>query len=51
LDVRAEKRWAFDEAWLSLVLEVMNATLSKESFGTDTVGPIVIPSLGLEAGF
>ena len=34
-----------------MVLEVMNATLQKESFGGEEVGPIVIPSIGAEMGF
>jgi hypothetical protein len=52
LDLRLEKRWTLGErAWLSFVAEVMNTTLSKESFAGQDVGPITIPSLGLEAGF
>jgi hypothetical protein len=52
LDLRLEKRWTVGErAWLSFVAEVMNSTLSKESFAGQDVGPITIPSLGLEAGF
>jgi len=52
LDVRGEKRWTLSEtAWIALVFEVMNATLSKESFGGEKVGPIVIPSIGAEMGF
>jgi len=52
LDVRGEKRWTLSEtAWISMVLEIMNATLQKESFGGEEVGPIVIPSIGAEMGF
>lgn len=52
VDVRLEKRWQLTQkAWLSFVLEVMNATLSKETVGTRTIGPVTIPSIGLEAGF
>lgn len=52
LDVRGEKRWTLgDTAWIALVVEVMNATLSKESFAGGEVGPIVIPSIGAEMGF
>jgi TonB family protein len=52
LDLRLEKRWSLGErTWLSFVAEVMNTTLSKENFGDQEVGPITIPSLGLEAGF
>ena len=52
LDLRGEKRWTLSEtAWIAMVFEVMNATLSKESFGGEKVGPIVIPSIGAEMGF
>ena len=52
LDLRGEKRWTLSEtAWIAMVVEVMNATLSKESFGGEQVGPIVIPSIGAEMGF
>lgn len=52
LDLRGEKRWTLSQTtWISMVLEVMNATLSKESFGGEEVGPIVIPSIGAEMGF
>jgi TonB family protein len=52
LDLRLEKRWSFGNSrFLSFVAEVMNASFSKETFGTDEVGPIVLPSIGLEAGF
>ncbi len=52
LDVRVEKRWSLGTAaWISLVVEVMNATLHKETFGGEEIGPITIPSIGAEAGF
>jgi len=52
LDLRFEKRWTFGRTgFLSLVTEVMNATLNKETFGDEEIGPVVIPSLGVEAGF
>jgi TonB family protein len=52
LDVRVEKRWKLGgSAWISLVLEVMNATLRKERFGGEAIGPITIPSIGAEGGF
>jgi hypothetical protein len=52
LDLRAEKGWLVGKATaLSLVLEVMNATLTKDTFGGEPLGPIVIPSVGLEARF
>jgi hypothetical protein len=61
LDLRLEKRWPLGpRAWISFVAEWMNATLSKEAVGTSCtlngcqetlVGPITIPSLGVEGGF
>ena len=71
LDVRLEKRWELGEsAFIALVLEGLNVTLSKESstlgqdcvsmFGPEggmnecklsKIGPITIPSLGVEAAF
>jgi TonB family protein len=54
LDLRLERRWDFRAArWISLVAEVMNATARKETFANEdeAIGPIVIPSIGLEGGF
>jgi len=61
LDLRVEKRWQLGpRAYLAFVAEWMNATLSKEAVATtctlrgcetQTVGPITIPSLGIEGGF
>ena len=61
LDLRLEKRWQLNaHAYLSFIAEWMNATLSKEAISTTctlqgcetrTVGPITIPSLGIEGGF
>lgn len=61
LDLRVEKRWQLGpHAYLSFVAEWMNATLSKEAIATtctlrgcetQTIGPITIPSLGIEGGF
>jgi len=62
IDVRLEKRWRLNDrgAFWALVLEVLNTTLRQEALGKscsayvcreDTVGPITIPSLGLEAMF
>jgi hypothetical protein len=62
IDLRLEKRWQLGQkTWISLVAEWMNATLSKEAIGTQcslnegcqtqTVGPVSIPSLGVEGGF
>jgi TonB family protein len=61
LDLRLEKRWQLGKtAWISFIAEWMNATLNKESITTtctlqgceaQEIGPITIPSLGLEGGF
>lgn len=61
LDLRIEKKWVLTKGWwISLVAEWLNVTLSKESVGTSCtlngctetkVGPITIPSLGIEGGF
>jgi len=61
LDLRLEKRWQLGpRAYLSFIAEWMNATLSKEAVSTTctlqgcetrTIGPITIPSLGIEGGF
>ncbi len=62
LDARLEKRWTIGRAsWLSLVLEVQNATLDKEVVSQTcdenggncrdvAIGPVTIPSIGLEGG-
>jgi len=61
LDLRLEKRWQLSKkVWISAVAEWMNATLAKEAVSTtctlagceaQTIGPVTIPSLGLEGGF
>jgi TonB family protein len=61
LDLRLEKRWHLSRmVWISFIAVWMNATLSKEAISTtctlngcqtQTIGPITIPSLGLEGGF
>jgi hypothetical protein len=61
VDLRAEKRWRIGKtSFLSVIAEWMNATLSKEAIATtcslrgceaQMVGPVTIPSLGLEGGF
>jgi len=61
LDLRLEKRWQLTRTvWLSGVLEAMNATLNKEAVQSDCtlagceaqeIGPVTIPSVGVEGGF
>jgi hypothetical protein len=61
VDLRAEKRWRIGkQGFFSVVAEWMNATLSKEAVATtctlngceaQTIGPVTIPSLGIEGGF
>lgn len=52
VDVRLEKRWNLSQrAWISFIAEVLNVTLSKETYNSTEVGPITIPSIGAEAGF
>lgn len=61
VDLRLEKRWQLGKVtWISFVAEWMNATLSKEALTTrctlqgceaQEIGPITIPSLGVEGGF
>jgi hypothetical protein len=61
IDLRVEKRWQLSEkAWIAVVAEWLNATLSKEAVTTtctlqgcqaETIGPVTIPSLGVEGGF
>ncbi|WP_437758188.1 TonB-dependent receptor plug domain-containing protein [Sorangium sp. So ce1389] len=62
LDLRLEKRWVLREGRLvSLTVEVLNATAGKETLQyecsilrgcePEELGPIVIPSIGVEASF
>lgn len=52
VDFRVEKRWAFtDTVWLSLVIEMLNATLNTDVIDGSRVGPVTIPSIGVEGGF
>lgn len=53
LDLRLEKRWNLNVAgttWISFVAEVMNATLNQEVVQGTTIGPVTIPSVGVEGG-
>lgn len=50
-DVRLEKKWTLSGSrWLSFVMEMMNVTLHKETLQGQEIGPVSIPSLGLEGG-
>lgn len=62
LDLRVEKRWPLgsDGAYWALLLEVLNTTLREEPLNKscsayvcreESVGPLTVPSLGLEAVF
>ena len=52
LDLRLEKRWVYSSTtYLSFIAEFMNATLHKEVLFGSTIGPITIPSIGVEVGF
>ena len=65
VDLRGEKRWLLgDRAWVALTAELLNATFAHEvvgrrcsTTGTGTVcresgvGPVTIPSVGVEAAF
>ncbi|MFO0667581.1 MAG: TonB family protein [Polyangiaceae bacterium] len=51
-DFRIEKRWNLSKsAWLAFVAEMMNATFHQEVSLGQTIGPVTIPSIGLEGGF
>jgi hypothetical protein len=61
LDLRLEKRWQItNTVWISFVAEWMNATLNREAVQTECtlegceaemIGPVTIPSIGVEGGF
>jgi TonB family protein len=60
LDLRVEKRFSIGQrGYLDLVAEVLNATSTSEVVRLDcgeicrerTAGPVVLPSIGVEAGF
>jgi hypothetical protein len=61
LDLRLEKRWVLSEkAWCAFTAELFNATLSTEVTSrtctqsgcySEELGPVTIPSLGVEAAF
>jgi hypothetical protein len=46
-----EKRWNFGKTkWLAFVAELLNATLNTEIVQGQEIGPLTIPSIGLEGG-
>ncbi len=52
LDLRLEKRFELrNQRWLSITAEMINSTLTKEIIRGAKIGPISIPSLGLEGAF
>ncbi len=60
LDLRAEKRFLIGQrGYLDVVAEILNATSTREVVRLDcgqvcrerTAGPVVLPSVGIEAGF
>ena len=61
LDVRIEKRWPLgDDGFWALVAEVQNSTLRRETLerscyaygcNSESIGPVTVPSLGVEAQF
>lgn len=62
LDLRLEKRWLVGNsgAWISFIMEVLNTTLSRETVSyscnsvrcdEERIGPVTIPSIGVEAAF
>jgi hypothetical protein len=52
IDLRLEKRWRLSpSAWIAFVAELMNATLRTETVLAEEIGPVTVPSLGLEGGF
>jgi hypothetical protein len=52
LDLRIEKRWPIRRTgWISFVAELLNATFNKETIGDTKIGPVTIPSIGVEGGF
>jgi TonB family protein len=63
VDLRVEKRWPVGTkgAWVAFVMEVLNSTLSRETLDYtcfesgrcegSKIGPVTVPSIGLEAAF
>lgn len=62
IDARIEKRWKVGaRGWVSFIVEGLNVTLNKETVSgkciegecraNDPIGPVAVPSLGVEGGF
>lgn len=52
IDLRLEKSWRYGKTThLSFVAEVLNVTACKEIYQGTAIGPIFVPSIGLEGGF
>jgi hypothetical protein len=52
LDFRLEKKWdVLEIGWISFVVEMLNATLNTETINDNLIGPVTIPSIGVEGGF
>lgn len=51
IDFRLEKKWRVrDVGWISFVTEMVNTTLHPETIQGNEVGPVSIPSIGVEMG-
>ncbi len=49
IDFRLEKKWKIAKiGWVAFVAEMLNATLNKETIRGNEIGPVTIPSIGLE---
>ncbi len=52
VDFRVEKRWRImDRGFVSFVVEMVNATLNTETVNRNEIGPVSVPSLGVEGGY
>ncbi len=52
IDFRLEKKWMIRKVggWVSFVAEMLNSTLNPETISGTPIGPVTIPSIGLEGG-
>lgn len=52
IDLRLERRFELKNSrWLTVVAEMVNSTLNKEVISGREIGPVSIPSIGVEGGF